>query len=381
MKKAVSLYIANYTIWNSPSLVNLMSALSDNYELKIFITNTANENIAFLKNNKYKFYLIESIPFEFSLHYFFYQIRSALYFFKWLLSKKENLFCICIDVKGYCQYHRLSSHTPYFYYSLELQIDSDVDPDELLLPFRESFTYEKNNFNSPKGVLIQSESRKNVFFSHYQLEENPYFYLPVTYLDSSISENKNYIRDKYGVENDKTIVLYSGGIHPYYKVLEIINSVKDNPSIVLFFQGFTESDYVKSIFKLVKEEDVKNVIFSEDRFDNIEDVSIVYQSCDIGIAWYDYESLNFKTAATSSGKIAGYFKYGLPVIINNSCGGKDAVENINCGFSVQTYDEINHAIDMINADYNKFSTSARSTYDEFFNFRNYEEDLIFFLES
>ncbi|PCJ55485.1 MAG: hypothetical protein COA79_20510 [Planctomycetota bacterium] len=380
MKNSVSIFIADYSIWNSPSLINLLNLLNTKFDLNVFISNTANENIKYLRDNKLNYYLIECIPFRLSFHYFYYQTRTFINFIKLKCSNINNLFCICVDVKGYCQYLIYSDKSSLYYYSLELQLEDDADPDNILSQLKKYFTLEKENYIKPKGVLIQSESRKKVFYEQYKLDEIPYMLLPVTYAEKSVYTKKNYIREKYNIDEHKKIILYAGGIHPYYKVLDIIKSLKDNADLILFFQGYSESEYVTSIIKYIKEEKINNVIFSKDRFENIEDVSIIYQSSDIGLAWYDYDSLNFRTAALSSGKVSGYFKYGLPVIVNDLCGGKEAVENINCGISVKSYDEILNAVELIMKNYAEYSSNARLKFDDHYNFNHYEDKLLSFFE-
>jgi len=289
----------------------------------------------------------------------------------------------CIDVKGFCQFLKFGNDkAPLVYYSLELQLLNDSDPDNIiafLKPFQE---LERNYIDKIKGVIIQSEIRKNAFYKDYLLDNAlPCFLLPVTYNGEFIQEKKNYIREKYRISSDKKIVLYIGGIHSYYKVKEIVLEMSKSNDCILFLHGFYQSAYITEIQELVKSNNFTNIIFSNEIFDDIEDTNIIFQSADIGIAWYEYESLNFKTAAWSSGKIAGYLRFGVPVIINDFSGGKSVIEEAQCGVSISSFHEILPAIAKISEKYEVYASSCFKEFDKTYRFSKYETRLLDFVNS
>ena len=382
MKKRYAVFIADYTIWNSPSLINLLNTLKVEGELSVFVTNTFNRNIDFLKTNLFQYFIIEKIPLSFSLKNIYYQCRTLFHYLRYRFSARNFDVNISIDVKGYCQYLALGNKArPLIYYSLELQLLNDQDPDKLigfLKPYQEM---ERKNLKYITATMIQSEVRKNAFYQDFHLPSNlPCFILPVTYQGHTIKEKKNYIRDKYHITNEKKIVLYMGGIHPYYKVKEIVMQMAKSKDAILFLHGFYESAYISEIKELVAQNQWTNIVFSNEIFSDIEDTNIIYQSADIGIAWYEYASMNFKTAAWSSGKISGYLRFGLPIIINVDSGGKEAVSDKNCGIAIENFNEILPAIASITKNHEQM---AKSCYDEFENryqFMNYQKELINFID-
>ena len=123
MKKNYALFIADYTIWNSPSLINLLYTLRVEGSLSVFVTNTFNRNIEFLKSNLYDYYIIEKIPFACNVKNIFYQMRSLYYLTKYKFNNKRFDVNISIDVKVFCQFLDLGNlKSPLVYYSLELQL-------------------------------------------------------------------------------------------------------------------------------------------------------------------------------------------------------------------------------------------------------------------
>lgn len=383
MKKHYAVFIADYTIWNSPSLINLLNTLKTEGVLSVFVTNTFNRNIDFLRSNHFHYFIIEKIPFSFSLKNMYYQCRSLCYFLRYKISSRKFDFNISIDVKGFCQFLALGNkNRPLIYYSLELQLLNDKDPDQIisfLKPFQE---IERKNLKYISATIIQSEARKKAFYHDFQFSSQiPCFILPVTYQGRIIKDKKNYIREKYQISNDKNIILYMGGIHPYYKVKEIVLQLAKSKDSVLFLHGYYESTYISEIMKLVQKNQWSNIVFSREIFSDIDDTNIIYQSADIGIAWYEYASMNFKTAAWSSGKISGYLRFGLPVIINVDSGGKEAISDKNCGIAIENFDEILPAVASIIKNHEQM---AKSCYDEFENryqFMNYQKELINFIDA
>lgn len=381
-KRNVSIFITDYTIWNSPSLINLIKYLNLKSKLTIFITNTNNKNIEFLRDHQYHFYIIENLFFQMKLRYFFYQARSFLNYIKYTLSNKKYDLNICIDVKGFLQFLKLGNlSAPLIYYSLELQLLDDKDPDGLLTQIKPLQQIEREYLHYIKGVMIQSEVRKNIFFKSYLLKpETPCFILPVTN-DGMICKTKsNYLREKYIQIQNQKIVLYIGGVQPYYKVKELVLEFSKLTDYCLFLHGYTESEYVLSIKKIVNENHYKNIIFSEEIFLDINETAKIYQASDIGLAWYEYDSFNFKTAAHSSGKIAGYLRYGLPTLINKDCGGKEVIEKNNCGIAVNHYKDVSEGLDAIFANYECFRENCFAVYLRTYQFNSYKYKLSEFIE-
>jgi len=104
-------------------------------------------------------------------------------------------------------------------------------------------------------------------------------------------------------------------------------------------------------------------------------------SCDLGIAWYDNISVGFRTAGKSSGKIAAYLRFGLPIIAKKYRSTIEAIEDTRCGICVDKITDIQEAIRNIELNYDKYSKNAIDEYNKRYDFNVYKEPLIKFFTS
>lgn len=150
---------------------------------------------------------------------------------------------------------------------------------------------------------------------------------------------------------------------------------------ILFFQGNHQRLYLKYLKDTLKKQGITNVIISEEFYDQIEDVDRTVMSSDIGIAWYNDISVNFRTAGKSSGKIPSYFRFGLPVIAKKFPSTMEAIETTGRGLCIDDFREIEVAVSRIEKDYEQFSKNARLEYDKNYRFENYKNKIIDFINT
>jgi len=148
----------------------------------------------------------------------------------------------------------------------------------------------------------------------------------------------------------------------------------------LLFQGFSQPNYLADFKKMLAEHRVENVIVSDTMYDRLDDIFGVVQSCDLGIAWYNNISANFRTAGKSSGKIPAYLKCGLPVVANRYPSTIDAIEKTGCGLCIETLDELEDALANILENYEQYAFCARTEYERTYRFENYSRQLVDFIE-
>ena len=240
---------------------------------------------------------------------------------------------------------------------------------------------ERKEINNIKGLIIQCREREMLFRKEYNLsDEIPTFLLPVTYLQSSVKEKSLMLRGKYNISNDKKCALHLGGIQEYHSCIEIALAFSKIDNWVLIFHGYYFGEYINKFKNALKENNIKNVIISEDVCEMIEDMDPILMSCDIGIAWYNNVSPNLATSGKSSGKISAYLRFGLPVITNKYDCTVEAIEQTGCGICVNDFSEIKDALLKIEGNINYYSNNCRKEYDKVYWFENYEKDLINFLE-
>ena len=366
MNNTIAIFIANYTIGNSPSIINLLDLLSEHYCIHLFLSNVQLKNVNVLKRQNIEVINCEKIsdrPFS--------QKNNTKY-----LSCYDSY--ISFDPHGFVLCKELFPDAKPIYYSLELYMKDDH---EFLDYSPKIMEKERRYIHQIKGLIIQSQEKERLFRKDYSLSERvPSFILPVTYQGASVCEKSSFLRTKYGIGQDKKIALHLGGIAAWHSCGEIACVFSRIPDWVLFFQGHHDNRYVPSLKEFLHKNNVKNVFFSDDIFDSINDLDDTIRSCDVGIAWYNNISIGFRTAGGSSGKIPAYMRFGLPVIVKRYPSTVEAIERVGAGVCVDEHIEIIGALTKIERDYQSYSRNAREEYSRSYWFKNYRIGLLDFIE-
>lgn len=390
MKKC-NLFISNYTIGNSPSLLNLIELLSFRFVLHVFLEDVQIVPDTLLKSKNIRFtQIIRNLSLFRKIMIFlkrvsYYRIKSLFtgsayvhfHFYPYRSSCKE--INIAVDPHGFRLASHCLGHESVFYYSLELYLNEDHTG--LDYP-KELKKFERENINSIKGLIIQNKVKAKIFYNDYLLcEEKPCFYLPVTLSGEGQQNSANLFRDKFKLSDDVLICVHIGGIAKWHSIEEIIDQVKNNDRLFLYVQGYPDKSYLEHLLRKIEVEKINNVYISTEIFDDIKDVDKILEASDVGIAWYNPISTGFKVAAGSSGKIVSYLKHGLPVLINRTDSSIEYIDQRGVGLSCESYDEIFTKLKEINLKYDEFSNNAFNEYKKVYKFENYKESLIEFLEN
>jgi len=364
--KRIAVFIAYYSIGNSPSILNLLDLLSDRYKVDLFL-----QSVDLLKADVLQ------------------KCNTNIIFpghfpsFSYLKTRAKSVFTsyhryICIDPHGFVLCKKLFPDSRPIYYSLELHMKNDHYG--LFYP-QNVMESERRQINNISGLMIQSREKELLFRQDYSLSPDiPTLVLPITYKGQSVREKSPRIRDRYGIPDIKKIALHLGGIAPWFSCIEIAIAFSRLENWVLLFHGYSEQKYLDELKKTLIRLDTKNVIISDTVFDSLDDVNPIIQSCDVGIAWYKDISIGFRTAGKSSGKIPAYLKFGLPVIATKYPSTIEALEKTGCGVCIDTIDEIATALKAIEKDYATYSENACAEYDRTYRFEIYRGIIIEFIE-
>jgi len=360
--KKIAIFIAYYSIDNSPSIINLLEFLSESYEIDLFLRSVSLKTADVLRREN-----IRVIDMGGGNPSGFLKEKAKSYFTSY------NHY-ICIDPHGFVLCKALFPKSRPIYYSLELYMKDDHFG--LLYP-KHVFDKERSQINDIKGLIIQSEEKDALFRKDYNLSGKiPSLILPVTYKGPSVKEKSDKIREMYKIDSGKKIALHLGGIAEWFSCIELAMAFSKLDNWVLFFQGYSSKEYLEKLNDTLRKNNVTNVIITHKIYDSFEELGRIIQSCDLGIAWYNDISIGFRTAGRSSGKIAAYFKFGLPVIAKKYPSTVDAIDNTGSGICVNDIDDMKDAVSLIEKDYARFSRNARQEYEKAYRFENYKEKLM-----
>lgn len=380
--KKIAVFLKKYAIGKSSPVVCLLDLLSDNYEVDFIIQDASYTNATVLKKNTINLVEMEIQEernvFKTIKRTFVYLIGGALKKNKKIGLNTNYSIYICFDPHGYFLCKELFPDARPFYYSLELYFKDNCFnlgyPEEVM-------NKERSEINTIKGLIIQSREREMLFRKEYDLSDQvPTLFLPVTYLQPSSVEKSSMLREKYNINDDKKIALHLGGIQEYHSCIELALAFSKLNDWVLIFHGYHFGDYIKNLRKALKENEMTNVIISEDVCELIEDMDTILMSCDIGIAWFNNASPNLATSGKSSGKISAYLRFGLPVIVNKYNSTVEAIEQTGCGVCVDDFSEIKDAVLMIEKNYDRYSDNCRKEYDKVYWFEKYKTRILEFIK-
>lgn len=360
-----AIFIANYTIGNSPSILNLINLLIENsIHIDIYIKNVSMIPNWLLKN---KYTTIIDLKY-----------KGLVKLLKYLRKYRYNYeFILAIDPEGFVLSKELYPDESIIYYSLELYLSYSHE----FLNYPESISFKERNYiHDIKGLIIQSEEKKHLFLMDYGLSSNtPTFILPVTYRGRSIANKSDYLFNKYNIHKNKKIALHLGGIASWFSCIEIAEIFKNIPDWILFFHGYPDNKYLEQLRSKIENDDIANVIISNEIFNDLEEIDNILSSVHLGIAWYNDISVGFRNVGYSSGKISAYLKFGLPIITNRYPSTIEVVEKIDCGICLHSISEIPSAIQNIENNYSQMSINAMKKYESTFNFDKYKDELYKFL--
>lgn len=373
--KKVAVFIKKYSIGKSSPVVCMLDLLSDNYEVDLYMQNVGCTNADVLKKKNMN--LIELRPEGGLLMKLKYALTSLFITDKKYIGDRYDIY-LCFDPHGFFLCKQLFPEARPFYYSLELYFKDN----HFNLEYPEDvMNKERAEINTIKGLIIQSQEREMLFRKEYNLSSKiPTLLLPVTYLQSSVKERSHMFRGKYNISDDKKIALHLGGIQEYHSCIELALTFSMLDNWVLIFHGYYFGEYIDRLKRTLNKNNINNVFVSTEVYDRIEDMDRILMSCDVGIAWFNNVSPNFTTSGKSSGKIAAYLRFGLPVIANKYNSTLEAVEQTGCGICVDDFDEIKDAVLEIEKKYDYYSDNCRKEYDKIYWFENYRKGLIDFIE-
>jgi hypothetical protein len=254
-------------------------------------------------------------------------------------------------------------NTPTIYYSLELYLEDMEDSPifKLQQKYREA---EKQYHQKALATIIQDRFRADALFK-YNHTNNRVITLPVSVRGKEVKEKSDYFHRKFGLPQNKKILLYFGIFMPNRFCKEIIESANlFSEYFITVFHGYGDEKYINELKAIAHPE---KIFFSMDLV-NESGLSELLSSADIGFALYNNQYLNDRFTAFSSQKIALFCKHGLPFIAMQNESYEELHRHAPCCRMIGDFDEMPVAVDEIADQYDSYRNAAFLAYDRFFNF-------------
>jgi glycosyltransferase involved in cell wall biosynthesis len=391
--KRGALFIQDYNIDYSPSILNVVDLVSRHARIDMFLRNVQMKRSPTLRRKtirlieirvpylpfkpvrvcmrRLKLFLLGHVRLAFLMTHSVTQVQTRF------RSVGYDLL-LAFDAAGLVLCNTIFPHAHPYYYSLELTLLAELHT----LPLRTQalVIQEQQYIGAIVGLIIQSHHRYEVFAAEHRVSPAlPHFFLPVTYRGVAMTGKSTFLAKKLGISQKARIVLHIGGIKPYFSCLPIAEVFCALPGYVLVFQGLHDLTEANKIRRLLRERKAQNIFILDKFYTDIAALEPILRSADIGLAWYDNINTNFFTTGFSSGKIAGYMKYGLPIIGTNFPSLHEAIVGAQAGVCIDHVREMPEALLTIEQHYTRFRDGARAEYERRYRFENYSQRLVDFL--
>ena len=367
--KLFAVFIEDYNIDYSASIVNLLDFLSASCRVDLFIRNVQMKNSPVLGRSAIRLIEIRR-PFHWRETLAGARRRLA----SGLRGHWRNAFLpsrsprkvsrrfagrdyhghIVFDASGLRLCKEIFPLAKPFYYSLELALVSEISAAGPGASERSALEEARQWSRDIRGLIIQSPERERLFRSDQPLAEStPVLHLPVTGLGPAVAERQDLLQRRYAIPARARIAIHLGGVNPYYSSLPLAEVFAHMEGWYLIFQGNHLRGYGDEIRRLARQGGARHIIVPKTFYSEIDSLDRILMSCHVGIAWYNDLNANFRSAGQSSGKITAYLKFGLPVIANRYPSTEEALAKTGCGITVARMDEIPAALSHIVANYDE----------------------------
>lgn len=361
----LAVFIAHYSLGNSPSIVYFLDFVSDRYEVDCYLFNVALTDIPLLRKKNIR-------VFDLGFRHVGRYLRERL-----TARRRSYDRFVAFEPHGFVLCRQLFPAARPLYYSLELYLSGDHSG--LYYP-RRIRTAERRNSGAISGLIIQSAEKEKLFRADYGLPDDvPVFHLPVTCRGPAVAAKSPWLREKLGLGGRQRIALHLGGINSFFSCLETAEQFAALPDWVLYFQGYAQPEYLEKLRRLIADRRLNNVFIATEQYADLADVDRVLAAADAGLAWYRDLSLNMRTVGRSSGKIASYLRFGLPVVTNRYPSLRAAIEAPGAGVCLERLDELPAALTRLAPELEARAANARREYEAYYRFENYEAALTAFL--
>lgn len=239
-------------------------------------------------------------------------------------------------------------------------------------------------------LLIQDEDRFHSISKSNCYRHPKVFYLPnspVIQLTDAPATTGNFFRKKLGI-NYKSfpyLILQAGAIVDEcfsLTLAQAFSAIDPSRGYALIFHERFKREIGDSYIQQLIQVNSSNLFLSLEPLP-YEEVDLIFEAATIGLAFYKSQGDNFSKIALASGKLAGYLKYGKPVLVNNLESLKNLVNSYDIGVVIEDPSnalEIQLGIDLILSNYELYQANARKCYEAEFNFETKVKPFLEFLD-
>ena len=267
----------------------------------------------------------------------------ALYEVIFVFKKKYDLI-IGVDREGLID-AGLYSHflkIPYVYFSYEIMFSDEIGNSRKRL--------ERKYSANVKLWMIQDETRAKCLVEENNLNLNDCFLLPIASAGTG-EYSELRLRDALGIDESKKVAIMIGSLSEWSMSYDIIQSVNNWPEdwVLIIHERYGRTKQLL-IDRIGSNLFGTRIVCSDAKAKSLDGMGSILAGIEVGLAFYravyttPYNGKNIKYIGLSSGKIATYLRYGIPVLTNRIGQYADIIRNEKLGIVVESPHEIGSAL-------------------------------------
>ncbi len=338
------------------------------------LKSTIRNQLSLIKLNLSQFETQKNLIFE--------SLKYTGFVFSRLTQKKYDVV-IGVDLGGGCAAYISSLFLPIdklVYWGLEI-----TTPYQSLINMRFLKFFEKKMCKRSNLMLTTDMARANDVCKENDtsIEEKDVICLPHSPSGFCDVLKSDFFQKLFSLDNEKVIVLHSGWMHEVMQSKNLARAASKWPKKwkLIFHERMKRcprEPYIKDIMATGGE----NVLLSLNPV-SYDKIDHVVASSKIGIVIYGHSEQwgsSWVSLAKGSGKIAHYLKCGKPVLCVNIPGLSQIITKYQCGILFDELSEIQSGISKILQNYSYYSRNALKCYKEEYEFSNYFNKFLDYIE-
>ncbi|MEE4216008.1 MAG: hypothetical protein V2I48_00195 [Xanthomonadales bacterium] len=193
-------------------------------------------------------------------------------------------------------------------------------------------------------AVVQDRKRGEILSKENEIDPGKLIYMPVA-ARRSLSTTPGWLRKELKIGREKKIALFIGSLEKWSGFDRVLDTLPLWPSdwclVVHDRYGMSGAEVSR-----YSQKSTGNLFFSTRSFSTNDELARIMGDADLGIALYcpDYETpytgLNIENIGLSSGKIATFLRFGVPVLVNQIGEMADLIVSDELGYLVCSPEEI-----------------------------------------
>ncbi|MBC7232374.1 MAG: glycosyltransferase [Chloroflexi bacterium] len=225
-------------------------------------------------------------------------------------------------------------------------------------------------------TIIQDESRAKLLAEDNGVPMDRMIFMPNAAPGKASRKKSIYIKARFGIPTEKVIILFAGTLFAKWApTLALVRRAQEWPDdwVLVLHSNTTLSDEWRETIKAADRKD--RVILSCDPVP-YEQLHEIIASADVGLAIYTSNDTNMSNMGLSSGKIAEYLRWGVPVVVSDLQYTADVIRQYHCGIVIDKLEALEGAIRQILSNYERYADGAVRCFNEVWSLDNYRSVIV-----